>query len=212
MTLIEITKRETREPRLNETPNGSECPGHCCRLFWLPFNEAQLQEVLWAQKRYTDDSEYWPKGVPNYHQASLVADLVVFRGEFTREQLVEYGRRRGLAVPPPPSTEDENKSGAWYTCRCFDPETSLCTIYEARPDMCRNFPWFGECYYPGCTHQKPELVYHDGKPVAKDEPAKTATLEVKFKESTDWERKDIEDPPAERPQDDDGGPGGILDG
>jgi Fe-S-cluster containining protein len=31
-----------------------------------------------------------------------------------------------------------------FTCKYWDKETQLCTIYERRPNMCRNFPEKGE--------------------------------------------------------------------
>lgn len=34
-----------------------------------------------------------------------------------------------------------------YTCRHWDVDTRLCTIYERRPEMCRDFP-----YEAGCPH------------------------------------------------------------
>ena len=41
--------------------------------------------------------------------------------------------------------------GHVYTCRHFDEETRLCTIYAQRPEMCRDYPYAGECEYEcGC--------------------------------------------------------------
>jgi Fe-S-cluster containining protein len=31
----------------------------------------------------------------------------------------------------------------YYTCDRYDPEARQCTDYENRPDMCRDFPWYG---------------------------------------------------------------------
>lgn len=30
-----------------------------------------------------------------------------------------------------------------YSCDAFDPETRLCTAHEARPPICRGYPWYG---------------------------------------------------------------------
>ena len=142
------------------------CPGHCCRLFWLPFTSERLLESINARVAHGDDDRVggWLEGVLNYDQAEQVAGMVVYRGMFTREQLVEYGGRRGLVVPLPGKLDVS--PGNWYTCRLFDDLTNLCTDYENRPDMCRNFPWFGRCIYPGCGHLKPDEVFHNGKLVA----------------------------------------------
>lgn len=43
------------------------------------------------------------------------------------------------------------------TCRHWDTSTRLCTAYETRPHMCREYPYYGECDY-GCgfelTHEQ----------------------------------------------------------
>jgi Fe-S-cluster containining protein len=44
--------------------------------------------------------------------------------------------------------------GHVYTCRHFDDRTRLCTIYEERPEMCRDYPYGrnGGCEY-GCGYR-----------------------------------------------------------
>lgn len=44
---------------------------------------------------------------------------------------------------------DEN-SNLW-TCRHWDTETRLCTVYESRPGMCRDYPYGAAC--GGCSYQ-----------------------------------------------------------
>jgi len=34
-----------------------------------------------------------------------------------------------------------------YTCRYWNPRTRLCTIYNTRPDMCRQYPYDTTCEY-----------------------------------------------------------------
>jgi Fe-S-cluster containining protein len=31
-----------------------------------------------------------------------------------------------------------------YACDAFDPVTRLCTAHDARPPVCRDYPWYGE--------------------------------------------------------------------
>ncbi|HVU74745.1 MAG TPA: YkgJ family cysteine cluster protein [Mycobacteriales bacterium] len=31
-----------------------------------------------------------------------------------------------------------------YTCDAFDAQTRLCTAHEARPPVCRGYPWYGK--------------------------------------------------------------------
>ena len=44
----------------------------------------------------------------------------------------------------------ETETGYHYTCRAYDEETGDCTIYEDRPQMCKDFPGNGGCEFPGC--------------------------------------------------------------
>lgn len=36
-------------------------------------------------------------------------------------------------------------NGHWYTCKFWDSESRLCTIYNDRPRMCREYPYGSEC-------------------------------------------------------------------
>lgn len=38
-----------------------------------------------------------------------------------------------------------------HNCRHFDETTMSCTAYDARPRMCRLYPYGRECDRPGCT-------------------------------------------------------------
>lgn len=39
---------------------------------------------------------------------------------------------------------DRTDGGASYSCDRFDPVTRQCGDHEARPDVCRRFPWYDE--------------------------------------------------------------------
>lgn len=39
----------------------------------------------------------------------------------------------------------------WYRCRNYDTESRLCTAYDSRPDMCRNYPYRSTCRYLDCA-------------------------------------------------------------
>jgi Fe-S-cluster containining protein len=43
-----------------------------------------------------------------------------------------------------------------YTCRRLDRSTGLCTIYERRPKMCREFPYERACGHCGFRAPQPE--------------------------------------------------------
>ena len=41
--------------------------------------------------------------------------------------------------------------GYRYRCKHWDPETGDCTIYDIRPQMCRDYPGAHGCNYAACT-------------------------------------------------------------
>jgi Fe-S-cluster containining protein len=54
-----------------------------------------------------------------------------------------------------------------YTCDMFDPESRECTAHEARPPVCRNYPWYG--HIPGrdrAAGMHPECSYLGDVPPA----------------------------------------------
>lgn len=49
----------------------------------------------------------------------------------------------------PKGLDDDGKQV--FSCKHHDPVTKLCTIYEIRPSMCRNYPNNKKCPHNGCT-------------------------------------------------------------
>lgn len=45
---------------------------------------------------------------------------------------------------------ESNDQGHFYTCLNLQPGGD-CGVYEARPRMCRNFPYGKACPFPDCT-------------------------------------------------------------
>jgi Fe-S-cluster containining protein len=106
------------------------CGGGCCAVFWLP------------------------KEVPdNIYDAAFIRDM---RIELTAEQAQERWAKfvgDGRVLPP---AEPERP---WYTCRHWDEDTRLCTVYEQRPMLCRDYPYGRPCSH-GCDYQiaEPEVL------------------------------------------------------
>jgi len=50
-------------------------------------------------------------------------------------------------------TENSTDGKPWpvYTCKYWNKNTKLCTIYDQRPEMCRTYPDGDECGWEGCT-------------------------------------------------------------
>lgn len=105
------------------------CKGDCCIAFRVPFTLQQLANGDVGEK----DAE----------EAMVMADMLVplTVGEANARQL-----RLIEGELTPFSIADE---GHLFMCRHWDEETRLCTIYEDRPAMCRDFPYGESCRY-GC--------------------------------------------------------------
>jgi Fe-S-cluster containining protein len=46
--------------------------------------------------------------------------------------------------------DSETRKHHVYTCKHYDPKKK-CTIYEYRPQMCRDYPYGNDCNYAACT-------------------------------------------------------------
>lgn len=111
----------------------TECAkcGDCCERISFTGNWSYLQEWL----------DWWDK-----HCAWAMANLR--DGEDGGHSLDEQEQRtlanaRFLAVhwrPAPGYTRD---AMPLFACDAFDPVTRLCTAHDARPPICRDFPWYG---------------------------------------------------------------------
>src|ERR1019366_288079 len=104
------------------------CNGSCCVVFPLPGH---------------DPSRDWSKT----HQGTYIADMIL---PLTLEAAKERWALYGLGDWPEPFFGPY--PGKMFSCRHWDTETRLCTAYEARPDMCRDYPYGGPCN-AGCDFQ-----------------------------------------------------------
>ncbi len=63
-----------------------------------------------------------------------------------RDGLRRISRARAMGLNPLLANTPPNQSSYYYTCRHFDAESNLCTIFDqaARPYTCGAFPWYGQ--------------------------------------------------------------------
>ena len=105
----------------------ARCTGHCCQRFMLFFSPGEKARE-WADSLYPADQ------IPPYDDT----------GNFLRDLSFVLDMIRPLPM--------SNGYTRWWTCRHWDPESGDCTVYAARPAMCREHPYRGErCAFPGCT-------------------------------------------------------------
>lgn len=95
------------------------CNGACCAVFSWPI-------------------EYDPEKTED---GPFIADMLI---RLTDDEAVARAEKFGGAVLEW-ATEREGRERAPHTCRHWDEQTRLCTVYDRRPVMCRNYPYDGAC-------------------------------------------------------------------
>lgn len=118
------------------------CSGGCCAVFWLP-------KEIGAS---TVDGEF-------------IRDM---RIELTAEQAKErWATFVGTDCPTWVGGTEERPA---YTCRHWDESTRLCTVYDQRPAVCRDYPYADKCSH-GCSYQVDEETQSRYRPrTDPDEP------------------------------------------
>lgn len=131
-------KKNAPTPAVQQS-DSHQCGGHCCQKFFLPFSPTELHEAykVWHDnhERPTMSMEAAPR--PKlYSDIWLIYPMVIPLGHFEE--------------PPIRQIVPVHGSGYWYSCKNWDPKTKLCTIYDDRPAMCRDYPYQQGCNYQAC--------------------------------------------------------------
>lgn len=128
-------------------PSSKElCDGACCAAFYMP---RKHMEVL--------------ANFPSVMEGDYIADMVI---PLSTEEVTERRLRFGI-------TEKHNISeGHGYTCRHWDEETTLCTAYEERPKMCRDYPYDKACEH--CKCHSPIDVWKEWRDMKKKRKAENS--------------------------------------
>ncbi len=104
-----------------------KCSGDCCQnIKIVGFTQGDLRAAYIA----------WLNGASEFHGET--GTFPVMQDIFLLYPML---RPKGL-------DSDVNQV---FTCKHFDLETKLCTIYEIRPTMCRMYPNNKKCPCDGCT-------------------------------------------------------------
>jgi Fe-S-cluster containining protein len=103
--------------------NCEGCDGRCCSVFFFPRTPREIAEKIEQD------------GAFNGNDGRMVQDMLV---PLTTEEANARAERFG--VPAKMISKDH-----MFTCRHWDEDTRLCTVYEHRPDLCRDFPYGKAC-------------------------------------------------------------------
>lgn len=109
------------------------CRGACCALFPLA-PPADWDET--PERRY-------------------IRDMLI---PLTEEEAVARYARLGYGDRLPWEPARLGPEQTLWTCRHWDEQTRLCTAYEARPRMCRDYPYTGACERDACSYAAPPDV------------------------------------------------------
>lgn len=123
----------------------SACSGKCCAVFNYPTAPDALRE------RSEGQEGFWPD------QDRFLADMLV---ALTPEEA--QARMERFEISPPEGMdlrEWAENTGPLYTCRHWDEDTRLCTVYADRPEMCREYPYASRCQHDcNCDFVMPQNV------------------------------------------------------
>ena len=115
----------------------SRCTGHCCQTFTLPLGPDELMDIYrrWADPMRKDGQGFPDRTLSDIH---LIAPMVTYLGFFLEPPVKVVN----TVVP---------HAAHYYSCKHFNREKKICTIYEDRPGMCRDYPYGRKCNYAECT-------------------------------------------------------------
>lgn len=108
------------------------CPGYCCEAFSVGSPE-DFRSSQWHHEDF-----------------ERVRDMLVYLGEFEGNPTGRTPCGKLSTRKVEPGDPAGPNTGHFHTCRLWDKETRLCTIYEERPTMCRTYPNRDVCVFEGC--------------------------------------------------------------
>ncbi len=123
------------------------CGGHCCRKFYTRYSPAEWERYAKASR---EGKRYFRLDSGNTHQVSSNDRDVMY----IAAMLISLPREgKGGSF-----SKDRLRSQFPYTCKHYNPETTLCSAYADRPTMCSNYPEYGDperkCSYEACQCNK----------------------------------------------------------
>lgn len=138
---------------------GNRCTGHCCKAFVLNISYEDLRRAHEAHLRGEDrymqvaDEETIAKMDPGSvddtnrycWQRPLPQDVAI-----VYPMIIPLGEHMNHPISGKPVSMS-GKPTHLYTCKNLQ-SNGDCGIYEARPRLCRDYPYAGDvCGYDGCT-------------------------------------------------------------
>jgi len=126
------------------------CTGHCCRELVLPVPPCVLAMMAATAERTLDDLDQpWRSPFPARLVGHYRVPHALTEGRFT------WARARDvvtLAAGMKLVRHDERPFAIRHVYRCTHlNEAGDCSIYDDRPNLCRDYPHGEPCQHLGCT-------------------------------------------------------------
>lgn len=116
------------------------CTGRCCESFSLTCGTT-LDEIDLFLRTMAQDGHFIADMIIPIRE--LVAGARFPNGEIVTHQRAPHG-----------------PIGWVFTCKHFDREKRVCTVYSERPLMCRDYPYGSPCEHSDCTWDKGRAGKH----------------------------------------------------
>jgi len=108
----------------------------CCRALIVPIAPERLKDFKDADPYSFDYMKMWKP-------LTLDEAMKINPGHFSLLEIREYVEGRGHFI--------EGCHGYIYSCLALvdSPEGAICTVYDKRPLVCSDYPWYGRSPSPG---------------------------------------------------------------
>ncbi len=103
----------------------SKCPGYCCSYPRIPVEEADLERLA-----------------AHFDMSPKTA-----KKRFTKKDADAKKKKNGKAAEPERVLRHKEDEIFGTICTFFDQDSRRCGVYEARPQMCRDYPGLKRCGY-----------------------------------------------------------------
>lgn len=132
------------------------CTGHCCQNFSLLWSPEALRDAYQRWLAQASGGVSITKARASAYPFPIDIHLIYPMVEYLGDNAPEVKH-----INPLPELAD-GKREYRYRCKHWDPATGDCTIYDIRPQMCRDYPGEKGCNYVACTwtaeRQKPKTT------------------------------------------------------
>jgi Fe-S-cluster containining protein len=180
------------------TCKSNGCSGKCCEAVTFPFSPEEFfnmkDQIDLGEIMFTDRFGK-VREIPSKADIHFITDMLIplersKTSPATGEYIIDQFRQDHPDTEPYPGCQggcdlENGELYAYvYTCKHFDKENKICTVYEQRPHVCRSYGY--GCQYNGCTFNeriKDADVFNKYKSDADSALQRLETFDREFKQA-----------------------------